>query len=132
VDDRLRAEIALLKGAFPELEVRPDLWCRFEQYSLPDGIWNRRSVELGFQIPPNLLGQPPYGFWVRPGLRLASGAMPTNYSEPVQIALGSDFGQFSWAHEGEWRPAPDPDRVREGSNMVNFAHSISQRLREAS
>jgi hypothetical protein len=132
VDDRLRAEIALLKGAFADLEVRSDLWCRFSQYRLPDGIWDREEVELGFQIPANILGQPPYGFWVRPGLRLANGAMPTNYSEPVEIGLGAGFGQFSWSPEGSWEPVAELERIRNGSNMVNFVHSIAQRLREAS
>jgi Prokaryotic E2 family E len=131
MEERVRAEIALLKGAFPDLEVRDDLWCRFAVYVLPPGIWSVDTVELAFQIPPNLPGQQPYAFWVKPSIRLASDALPTNYNENIEIPFGSGYGQFSWAPE-VWAPVGDSADIQKGSNMVNFVHSFAARLRDAS
>jgi len=129
--ERVDAEIALLKGRFPELEIRPDLWCRFPEYRLPVGIWNVEVVELAFRIPAQLPGEQPYGFWVKPPLTLAGGATPGSYTPSVTIDLGAGWGQFSWAPE-VWAPSPTIDTITHGTNMVNFVESFAVRLREAS
>jgi Prokaryotic E2 family E len=131
MEERIRAEIALLKNAFPTLEIREDLWCRFADYALPAGIWNVSSVELAFQVPAQIPGAQPYSFWVRPGMRLATGQVPTNYSENVTIPFGEGWGQFSWSPE-VWTPAANVSDIAKGSNMFNFVTSFATRLRDAS
>jgi hypothetical protein len=127
----VRAEIELLKKRFPDLEIRPDLWCRFPQYRLPPGIWSVDVVELAFQVPPQLPGAQPYGFWVRPELALKNGGAIGSYTPNVTIPLGSGWGQFSWAPEA-WTPAADVSDITTGTNMVNFVESFAVRLREPS
>src|SRR4051794_18094786 len=131
MEERVRAEIELLRSVFAELEVQDDLWCRFPRYKLPPGIWNVKIVELAFQIPAQLPGTEPYGFWVRPQLALANGGTIGNYSPNVTIPLGAGWGQFSWAPEG-WAPASDINEITKGTNMVNFVESFAVRLGEAS
>src|SRR4051794_11076837 len=130
MEERVNAEIALLKQRFPELEVRPDLWCRFAHYRLPKGIWAVDEVELAFQIPAQLPGQQPYAFWVNPPLALKDGGTVGNYSAPVATVFGSGWGQFSWAPE-VWAPSADIATIAKGANMVNFVESFAVRLREA-
>ncbi len=131
MEERVAAEVALLKSAFPKLEIGDDLWCRFPEYKVPPGIWNVDVVELAFQIPPQLPGTAPYAFWVRPPLALASGGAISNYTPNVAIPLGAGWGQFSWVLE-PWAPAPDIADITTGTNMVNFVESFAARLREAS
>jgi hypothetical protein len=129
MQERVEAEIALLKERFPELEIRLDLWCRFPEYRLPAGIWNVDVVELAFRIPAQLPGEQPYGIWVKPSLTLKGGGMPGNYTPDVSIALGEGWGQFSWAPE-TWAPSPTIDTITQGTNLVNFVESFAVRLRE--
>jgi hypothetical protein len=131
MQERVEAEIALLKGRFPELEIRPDLWCRFPEYRLAAGIWNVEVVELAFRIPAQLPGEQPYAFWVRPPLTLAAGGTPRNYTPNVTIDLGAGWGQFSWAPE-VWAPSPTIETITLGTNMVNFVESFAVRLWDAS
>ena len=83
-----------------------------------------RRVEVAFQFV--LPGQPPYGFWVRPGLTLATGAAIQNYSYPVETPFGPGWGQFSWSPE-DWSAQEDP---RAAGNMLRWARSFAQRLAE--
>jgi hypothetical protein len=131
MQERVNVEIELLKKRFPKLEVRPDLWCRIPVYRLPQGIWNVDEVELAFQIPEQLPGQQPYGFWVKPSLTLKDGGAPGNFSAGVTTPFGDNWGQFSWAPEA-WAPSPDIATITKGTNMVNFVESFAVRLREAS
>lgn len=127
MNERIGQELALLKTVYPDLEWHPDsLWVRIPSYPLPDGVWEQSEIELAFQMPQNLPGQQPYGFWVRPDLRLANGAAPNNYTYPVATPLGEGWGQFSWSLIS-WQPKAD---ITAGSNMLNFVRSIAHRLRE--
>jgi hypothetical protein len=129
MNERIEQELALLRSVYPGIEWHPDsLWLVVPSYVLPDGIWDHSEIELAIQMPPNLPGQQPYGFWVRPNLTLKNGKAPENYSFPVQVPLGEDWGQFSWAPI-TWEPQAD---IAAGSNMLNFVRSIADRLREAS
>lgn len=124
--DRICAEIELVRSCYPGLEFREeDFWARIPAYPLPQG-WGRESVELAFQVPRDIFGQQPYGFWLRPPLVAPGGGPPTNTSGPVATGFGDDFQQFSWAPEA-WRPGPQP---RHGSNLLDFVRSFAQRLRE--
>lgn len=125
MNERLAAEVALLRTTFPDIEFREeDLWARIPAYPVPEQIWGRPECELAFRFV--LPGQPPYGFWVRPGLALLSGAGIQNYSHPVATGFGEGWGQFSWSPE-HWAPGAD---VRRGANMLRWAESFATRLAE--
>jgi len=127
MNERIEQELSLLLTVHPDLERRPDeLWVRLPEYKLPAGIWDQSTVELAFNLPENLPGQAPYGFWVRPGVTLASKGAIRDYTFPVTIPLGDDWGQFSWAPD-PWDPR---DVITAGSNMLDFVRSFSDRLRE--
>ena len=127
MNERIEQELALLRTVYPDLEWYPDtFWVRFPSYALPNGVWKQSEIELAFQMPQNLPGQQPYGFWVRPSLELADGRAPNNYTFPASIPLGADWGQFSWSPM-VWQPQAE---ITVGSNMLNFVRSIADRLRE--
>lgn len=129
MNERIEQELDLLKTVYPDLEWYPEsFWVRIPSYPLPEGVWERSEIELAFQMPQNLPGQQPYGFWVRPGLQLANGGTPTNYGYPVNTPLGEEWGQFSWSPIS-WQPKAE---ITSGSNMLNFVRSIADRLREGS
>jgi Prokaryotic E2 family E len=126
---RVLDELGLLRACWPALEfVEAGLWVRLANYPLPRGIWDRGTCEVAFQIPTQLPGQAPYGFYVRPGLELAGGGAIGNYTFPTLEPPfdSSPWGKFSWAL-AEWQPAAEAGK---GSNMVQFARSIADRLRE--
>jgi hypothetical protein len=121
--------IALLRTAYPDLETRlvdGVHWVRIPSYPLPNGIWALASAEVAFRIPSQA-GEAPYGFWVRPGLKLAAGGTVNNYTFPAQTPWGGDWGQFSFSPLDPWQPKAD---VRAGANMLNFARAIADRLWE--
>jgi hypothetical protein len=127
MNGRVEQELALLRTVYPDLEWHADsLWVRIPSYLLPAGIWRQLEIELAFQIPENVPGQQPYGFWVRPNLEPVDGGTVSSYSYPVSIALGEGWGQFSWSPM-IWQPQAE---ITIGSNMLNFARSIADRLRE--
>lgn len=123
MNERVGAEIALVRAAYPDLEVGPDGWARIPSYRCPDDIWGVAAIEIAFSFPAGLPGQPPYAFLVRPALSLPGGI--DNYSHPVSVpGFGDGWGQFSWSPEA-WQPGPS---VEKGSNMLVFVHSFAQRL----
>jgi hypothetical protein len=128
MSERTAAEIELLRGAHPGLEFRAlDGWVRLPSYPLQQAVWGRSECEVAFRVP-ELVGQPPYAFWVRPGLQLVTGAAIQNYSFPASTPFGDGWGQFSWS-PNEWRPAAD---IRLGSNMLHWVQSFEIRLEEGS
>jgi len=126
VNERTLAELQLVRSVYPLLEFREgDGWARLPSFPTQADLWDHRHVEVAFRFP-ELPGQPPYGFWVRPGLALVSGTTIQNYSYPVATPFGDGYGQFSWSPD-EWRPAAD---VRLGSNMLHWLESFKARLAE--
>ncbi len=126
--DRIQKELLMLKGAWPELEyVSAGHWVRLQRYWIGLGIWDSSKVEMCFQIPENLPGQAPYGFYVRPQLMLCGGGPPADYTFPADATpFGSGWGRFSWQLD-PWQPSANPSQ---GSNMLNFARSFADRLRQ--
>ena len=125
--NRVDEELAHLRVNYPHLEYRPDgQWVRIPSYPVPPDVWKQSSVELCFLIPQQIPGQAPYGFYVRPSLVLLSDAVVSNYAFPAPTAFGDDWGKFSW-QLSEWTPT---STVVGGTNMVNFARSVADRLRE--
>jgi hypothetical protein len=125
---RIQEELSMLRGLWPGLEyVSTGHWVRLQHYWLGLGLWNCSEAEVCFQIPESLPGQAPYGFYVRPQLMLCGGVLPNHYTFPADATpFGSGWGRFSWQLD-PWQPAADPKR---GSNMVNFARSFADRLRQ--
>jgi hypothetical protein len=128
MSDRIEQEITLLLTSYQELDWRADVrWARIPSYRLPDGVWKQTGeIQLAFQLPEQLPGQAPYGFWVHPGLELLSGGTVQNYTYPTNTPFGDGWGQFSWQPEN-WQPAAD---VAAGSNMLGFVRSFAERLRQ--
>ena len=125
----VESNLTLLRGAYPKLEHRPEdsvHWVRIPSYPLPSEIWTVQAAEIAFRIP-QLAGEAPYGFWVRPGLSLVSGAAIGNYSYPTTTPWGGNWGQFSFAPVGQWQPQAN---VQAGANMLRFARGIGERLQE--
>lgn len=124
--DRVQAELELIRTRYPELEFREsDFWARIPAYPVAPS-WGRESAEVAFQVPRDLFGQHPYGFWVRPPLVLPGGGQPSNTSGPVATGFGEGWQQFSWAPDG-WSPGPAP---QSGSNLLDFVHSFGRRLED--
>jgi len=125
--ERVRAELAMLRSAWPDLEyLENGGWVRLPTYALPEKLWALATVELCFQVPENYPGQAPYAFYVRPDLKLADGRSPKDYGSPAATGFGGDWGKFSWLVD-PWVPGPTPI---EGSNLMNFVTSFGNRLSE--
>ena len=127
--ERLQQELELLRTGYPDLEYRLEggvTWVRLPSYPVPEG-WSHARVEVAFQIHTQA-GQAPYGFWVQPALRLAGGGTPSNYTATATTPWGNYGAQFSWSPL-QWVPKAD---IRAGANMLNFARSFADRLRDLS
>jgi hypothetical protein len=126
---RIEEELAMLKACWPSLVfIEAGLWVLLRGQPTPPGLWDHQVVDLAIQIPAQLPGQAPYGFYVRPGLLGANGAAPSNYTFPCDeppFGAGS-WGKFSWAPVS-WQPR---ERVSAGDNLVEFVHSVVRRLAE--
>jgi hypothetical protein len=119
-------ELRLLHHCWPSLvHAEGTNWCQIPGFTLPPG-WNRTTVDVAFQIPAALPGQEPYAFWVRGGIVLASGALPTNYNFPDSTPWGDQWGKFSWSLN-PWAPGAQPG---DGTSMIDFVRSFTGRLQE--
>jgi len=129
--DRRRSELELVKAAYGELELAPDLsWVIIRCWALPSG-WNKMDTPVLVNIPPGYPVTPPDNFCTEPALRLAGGAMPGN-TMGVQEYAGRQWLQFSFHvadSQNDWRP--DADLLR-GHNLLTFLTGIGQRLEEVS
>jgi hypothetical protein len=129
--ERLTKELVLLRQVFPDIEFldRDSGWFRIPTFTDSSDLWNPHVFTVCFQAPTGFPGEAPYGFWVSPLPRLAiSGAPPcNNYQEPSPTPFDGTWAKFSWAHDDSWRPGPEPSS---GSNLLNFAMSFKDRLRE--
>lgn len=126
--ERIGAEVALLQEAFPGAEHR-ESWVCIPGVTLPPG-WTPNVVDVVFQISDAFPGAPPYGIYVRAGLRF-NGQVPANYTEPAGSAppFAGNWGMFSWsiADSNDWRPTASVER---GVNLLQWIRGMSQRFAE--
>ncbi len=115
MSDRLQAEAALLRRVHPELELVEEGWVRLASYALPPG-WSRAEVKLASR--PSV-GVQPYGFWVHPGITLADGRQPTNYTPSVDTPFGP-----GWV-SSPGRPRPG-DRMPKSRKATTCSTSSAQ------
>ena len=129
MQERIDAELALIRSRYPESEYRADgHWIRIPSYTLPAG-WNRTMTDVAFSIPIGYPGTPPYGIFVPSGL-LFAGAKPENYTDPAgtQPPFPGSWAIFSWSPaDGEWRATAD---VSGSSNLINWIAGFAVRFRE--
>jgi hypothetical protein len=129
MEDRITAELALLRRRCPSVEYRQDArWVKVSLYPLSEG-WSRQTTDVAFQIPSAFPGTPPYGIYVPAGLRF-NGDTPANYTEPAsnQPPFGGTWGVFSWTPiDGQWRATADPST---GSNLSNWVSGFADRFAE--
>ena len=127
--DRIVQELALLRSRFADLRfVETGQWILVPRYPFPPD-WAVESGEVATQLPPPYPSTPPYGIYVRSGIR-CRGMTPSNYCETAssQPPFGGVWGVLSWQPgEGEWRPAAD---VSKGANLLNWFLGFADRFRE--
>ena len=129
MEERIEAELALIRSRYPEAEYqREGHWLRIPSFGMPSG-WNRSATDVAFQIPKCYPGTPPYGIYVPSGL-LFQGLRPDNFTDPAptQPPFPSLWAIFSWApSDGEWRATAD---IANGSNLINWTAGFGVRFRE--
>ena len=124
MNERVEAEVALVRSKYPELEFRDaDGWARLPAYPIPAG-WGVESAEVAFQFPEGLPAQKPYAFWVRPPLFVPGGSWASN-STAASTPFGDGWQQFSW--DVDWIPGAEPEL---GTNMLDWVRSFARRLAE--
>ena len=125
--ERRAFEVSILRDKYGEVETGANLeYIIFKNFRLPQG-WNRESTELLIIIPAGYPVTPPDNFYVAPGLRLQTGAMPGNYSEGQQH-FGRIWGVFSMHIEGGWTPSSN---LMGGDNLITFMLTVvEKRLNE--
>ena len=125
--NRVETEIALINNQYGSYLVSEDhSYVLFQDFPLPKG-WNFESTRLLILIPAAYPQMPPDNFYVKPGLRLESGAMPASYTEGSRH-LEEPWGQFSMHLDGPWRPAAD---ITSGDNLLTFLIIVNGRLSES-
>lgn len=129
MNDRLAAEIEMLRNEYPDLQVGEELkWLLIPNFPLPPGQYNLSSTRLLVLLQATYPHVPPDNFYVDAGLRLGSGATPGSYREGVGIPISGNWAMFSWHCEpGGWQAGPTPEA---GDNLSSFLRSVRLRLRE--
>jgi hypothetical protein len=126
--ERIEQELVLLRNRWPDIEYQAEgHWFRIPGYELTTG-WNRPATDVAFQPHVSHPGTPPYGFYVPAGITF-HGQRPDSYTEPspTQPPFGGVWGIFSWAVDGDWRPAADPGA---GANLLIWALGFAKRFRD--
>src|SRR5258707_15201513 len=98
MSDRIERELTLLRRHYPELESWDEgQWVLIPRYSMPAGIWDHDEGAVAFQIPLGYPGNQPYGFYVRPRVRLKNGSSPNTCTNSAGPPFGGDWLKFSRA-----------------------------------
>lgn len=130
---RIEQELALLRGAYPEvehLESNGEDWFRLPAYPFPDG-WRMgdNTIEkcpVVFKLTATYPTAQPYGFMAPNGINF-KGAAPGNSGLVPISAFPGTWIQFSWQPDGNWEPKSE---AVGGSNILSWVRSFAQRLKE--
>lgn len=129
---RMVEELAHLRRYYPGAEHAVqggEDWFQIPNFVFPDGwqIGQERLVlgPIAFKIGVSYPAGEPYGFAAPAGINFR-GVVPGSPGSPVSPPFNGAWQHFSWAPDG-WSPT---DLVREGSNLVVWARSFTQRLTE--
>lgn len=125
--ERLEQELVLLKKNFGEVDhqqVNGLHWFRIRAYQMPAG-WNPSPGPVVFSVQTGYPGVQPYAFYVSADLSL-NGAVPAHRDPPHQPPFPGNWRALSWTCEN-WRATAS---VVSGSNLLNWARSFAERLRE--
>lgn len=101
-------------------------WILVRNVPLPPG-WNTASIDVLVVLGPGFPSTPPDNFYVPAGLRLANGAVPSNFQPSAFNHDGKSWDMFSWHHESGWAPSA---AVESGSNLLSFMLEAERRLNE--
>lgn len=125
---RIEQELELLRQFFPDLVYRGEgHWVLLPRFRVPqEGGWLASEVAVAFQFPAGYPAQKPYGFHVSPPLVLTNSATVRNATPSVEPPWAGPWMKFSWDAPA-WRPTQDVER---GSNMLNYALTFTDRLKE--
>lgn len=128
---RIEQEYALLKKYYPDTiahEQGESCWFRIPHFRISGDVWNKTHADVCFEAKVSYPGAAPYSFYVEGGLRakVDANARPKDYEEPSATPFQGTWGRFSWQHE-TWNPTED---LVSGSNLLNFARSFPDRLKE--
>ena len=119
----LEQELELIGSVFSEAQHLGGGVVYIPKHPLPEGVYNRPFTGAFVVVPP--LGGRPDNFWVDPGLTLADGSLPGNFTAQSSIA-GRPAGFFSW-HLKNWCPG---GVAGQGDNMLSFLTGVKRRLWE--
>lgn len=122
--ERLKKELELLAHDYPGVRLENDgTWLIVPDFPVPAG-WNRETITILVIVPAGYPQTPPDNFHVEPGLKLANGEMPDNYTENCGPPTPG-WSRFSWHIDGTWRPSSN---AAEGDNLHRFLWSVRGRL----
>lgn len=89
--------------------------------------WSPVPFAVAFHAQPGHPGQPPYGIYVRPEVRVGGG-VPNDFQPQAanRPPFRGEWGVLSWTVEGPWLPK---ENVREGANLLSFLLSFEDRYK---
>lgn len=129
---RIEQEFALLRQHYPDAEHSEHAgedWFKLPRYPFPSG-WRigEDPIDTGpvaFRVGAAYPSGEPYGFLAPAGINF-EGSPPGNPGSSIAPPFEGSWQHFSWAPNG-WAPTND---VRRGSNLLVWARSFAQRLKE--
>ena len=130
---RILQELALLTSAHPGVkhaELNGEDWFLLPNYHLPSG-WRIletavETADLTFKLCAAYPTGEPYAFLLPTGINF-NGQAPSNAGPASGVPFPGNWIQFSWSPEAGWTPAA---QAEDGSNMLAWTRSFSQRLKE--
>jgi hypothetical protein len=130
---RIQQELALLTPVYPGVkhaELNGEDWFLLPSYRLPPS-WRVHgtpveTADLCFKLGPAYPTGEPYAFLLPTGINF-NGQAPANAGPATGVPFPGDWMQFSWSPQAGWTPAA---QAGDGSNLLAWARSFSQRLKE--
>lgn len=127
MSERRKAEVARLRQRYGTVDHDPGYgWVIVRDLPLPAG-WSRPKTDVLLVLQAGYPETAPDNFYVNPGLRVGTDAVPQNFTASGFNHEGTAWDLFSWHPDAGWSPAP---RIEEGSNLLDVMREVERRLRE--